>query len=135
MFTEQFDNFVCFGDSISCEVDGLMVTARIEHDIDYHIDDDDCHNTDQSVTGCNDEQFAKLLDARKAWLNDEWHYCSVVLSVAKNGIDLDHYAASLHGIDVNYPGSNNAHLNEIAAELLPEAIEAGKSTLKQLCEC
>ena len=54
MFTEKFDDYVCIDDTISTEVEGFMVLAGIDYDIDSHIDDDDCHNIDQDVTGCSD---------------------------------------------------------------------------------
>jgi hypothetical protein len=132
MFTEKFDSYVCEGDTIQTEIDGLTITATIERDQDYRIDDDDCHNPDQAVTGCSDKQFKKLLAARQAWFDDEWFYCGVVLSVEKNGVVLAEYAASLWGIEANYPGSDNSHLAEVANELLPEALEEGKRVLASL---
>lgn len=132
-FSQTFDEYVCCYDTISVEIDGYEITARIEFDEDYKIDDDDCHNPDQSVTGCNDEQFDKLLAAREAWFRDEWFYCSVILSISKNGIELDDNAASLSGIECNYPDSDNSHLTEVANELLPEALEVGKNVLTELC--
>ena len=133
-FTEPFDAYVCVGDSITCSVDGVDYTARIEFDLDYQIDDDDCHNPDQSVTGCNDEQFARLLDARKAWHDNEWFYCAVIISAAKNGITLDDYAACLGGIECNYPGfeGDNSYLLEVANDMLPEAIERAEWVLDSL---
>jgi hypothetical protein len=131
-FAESFDKFACIGDTITCTADGFDVTARLEFDADSHIDDDDCHNEDQAVTGCNDEQFAKLLEARKAWLNDEWHYCGVVLSVSRAGVLLDDHAASLWGIELNYPGGDNSYLTETANELLDEALDEARKTLSDL---
>jgi hypothetical protein len=32
MFTKKFDTYACDGDSITCEVDGFVVTATIEYD-------------------------------------------------------------------------------------------------------
>lgn len=132
MFTDKFNSYVCTGDSIACSVDGFTVTARVQHDNDYQIDDDDMHNIDQEVTGCNEEQQEKLLAARKAWFNDEWFYCGIVLKVEKNGITLEDYAGSLWGMEANYPDSNNSHLFEAANEMLPEALEAGKKAIQGL---
>ena len=73
-----------------------------------------------------------MLDARKAWFNDEWFYCGIMLSVSYKGIVLDSNAASLWGIEANYPGSDNKYLTEIANELLPEALQAGKEILDSL---
>jgi len=131
MFTEKFDDYVCDGDSITTTVDGFRVVARVDYDSDSHIDDDDCHNINQDITGCNDDQQAKLLEAREAWFDDEWFYCRVVLSVFKNSICLSDDTA-LYGIDVNYPGNDNQYLTDTANDLLPFALEEAKETLLAL---
>lgn len=130
MFTKKFDRYACEGDSIECTIDGFDAVARIVRDNDAHIDDDDCHNIDQKVTGCNEEQQAKLLDARKAYMNDEWFYCGIVVDVSKRGIKLG--SASLWSIECNYPDSDNDYLSEVANELLPEAIADAKNILAEL---
>lgn len=134
MFKQKFNKYVCDGDTITTEAEGFEIIARIERDDDYHIDDDDSHNIDTNVTGCNPYQQKKLLAARKAWKNDEWFYCGVVLSVSKNGVMLDDHAASLWAIEANYPSGRNPnkYLTDVANELLPEAIEAGKAILTKL---
>ena len=129
MFTEKFDSYVCMDDILAIDKDGLQFTATIVYDDDSHIDDDDCHNTDQNITGCDATQQEKLLEARQAWFDNEWFYCGVVLSIHKNGVCLSQHAASLWGMEVNYPGSDNAYLTEVANELLDEAIEEGKRVL------
>jgi hypothetical protein len=133
-FTKPFDNYVVEGDTISCELDNWTFTARIVRDDDSHIDDDDCHNPDQSVTGCNDEQQKELLKTRQAWFDDEWFYCSVVIDVAYNGIDILDYAVCLSSIEVNYPEDDNSHLMEVANELVEEAWEAAKEEKGRLAE-
>jgi hypothetical protein len=90
MFTEKFDSYVCTGDTITCDVEGFTLVARIEHDADARIDDDDCHNVDQEVTGCDDAQQKKLLAAREAYFSDDWFYCGVVISVSRNGVRTRH---------------------------------------------
>jgi hypothetical protein len=126
-YTEKFGAFVCDGDTIETTAKEIKYVARIVHDQDSHIDDDDIHNVNQEVTGCNDEQQAKLLEARAAWFKDEWFYCGVVISASKAGISIDRHAASLWSIDANYPGSDNSYLTDVANELLEEArIEAEK---------
>lgn len=137
MFTKGFDDYVCEGDTISCTVEGFDITAQIVRDDDYNIDDDDGHNPDPKVTGCNPRQQKKILAARKAWQNDEWFYCGVSLSVSRAGIELAEHAASLWGIECNYPSRRkhpNTHLTEVANELLPEALEAGHKALDTLLE-
>lgn len=40
--------------------------------------------------------------------------------------------ASLWGVEANYPGSDNACLSEVADELLPEAVVAGRTAIARL---
>ena len=68
----------------------------------------------------------------EAWRGDEWFYCGIVLSVAFEGVTLDTHAASLWGIEANYPDSDNAYLTDVANELLPEALDAGRAVLAKL---
>lgn len=131
-FNEGFDSFACEGDTITTHKNGFDIAARIVRDNDYQIDDDDCHNPDQKVTGCNAEQQKKLLAAREAWFNDEWFYCGIVLEVSKAGITLEDHAASLWGIECNYPVTDNSYLLEVANDLLPEAVQAGRDALARL---
>jgi hypothetical protein len=121
-FTTAFDRYACTGDTITGTLNGYDLTARIEHDQDASIDDDDNHNTDQAVTGCDDDEQEKLLEARRAWENNEWFYCRVVVSVSRNGVLIDDHAAGLWGIECNYPGSDNAYLLTVANELAEEAV-------------
>lgn len=133
VFTRGFDaGYVAFGDSIETHHNGYRIAARIEHDSDHGIDDDDTHNIDQDVTGCNAEQQAALLEARAAFFRDEWHYCGVVLSVTRDGVMLAEHAASLWGIECNYPGSDNRYLTLVAQELLPEALTVAEAAFDSL---
>ncbi len=142
-FRERFDRHVCDGDAIACEIDGFRVTARIVRD--------DCPDRpDQRQDGfwpslyINDpgfigpgnnfrERLAKAQAEAKAvmdaWRKDEWYYCGIVLAIECEGIELDDHAASLWGVEANYPGSDNAYLTEVACELLPEALDAGRAAL------
>ena len=121
-FPACFDRFVCVGDRLTFRHGDFVFDATIRHDEDRNIDDDDCHNTDQNVTGCDDEQQKKLLEARAAWSRDEWFYCGVVLSVShKCGARWGHLE-SLWGIEANYPDSDNSYLTEVANEMLPQAV-------------
>ena len=121
-FTSSFDEYACPGDTITADINGLTITARIEQDPDWHIDYDDAHNPDQNVTGCDDEGQARLLHARDAYYRNEWGYVGIALSATKNGVILDKYASSLWGIECNYPGTDNSYLTEVANELLDEAV-------------
>ena len=132
-FTKPFDSYVCDGDTISVEHEGFRFTARIERDQFAGIDDDDSHNIDQSVTGCNDHQQARLLAAREAWKRDEWFYCGVTLHAEHlaTGATWDSLG-SLWRIEANYPESNNTYLTEVANELLVEAVDTLKGKLLEL---
>ena len=73
--------------------------------------------------------------ALRAWCHDEWYWGSMHLEVSFRAVELDDCAASLGGIEVNWPGwgeGDNSHLLDIANELLPEAIERAKAVLETL---
>jgi len=145
-FTESFDSFVCAGDTIAAQADGYTVTARVLRD--------DCPDApdrrqdgfwptldpqDAGYIGA-DKSEADLATAKAqaksvmdAWEADEWFYCGIVIRVARAGVTLDDYAASLWGIEANYPDSDNAYLTEVARELVPEAIDAARVALATLC--
>ena len=128
MFTDNFDDFAISGESITCVLAGVTYTATIEHDGDSGIDDDDCHNPDQSVTGCDNEQHARLLECREAWFNDQWWFGYVTLSAeTADGWSKDNLG-SLSGIEVNYPDGNNNYLKEVANELLREYLAEGAAS-------
>lgn len=182
MFTTNFDKYACFGDTITCEVEGFEITARIEQDTDSGSpwDEEDGHGLISDWTsrskrpgervlheergsyryydiqasmakairegwdcelfgqGTPRERAARAVErdfkAMRAWCNDEWYYCGVVLSVAKNGYTLDEHAASLWGIELNYPGSeNNDYLTEVANDLLGEALKVGREAVVAIC--
>ncbi len=114
-FTTQFNDFAVIGDSVSVTVNGVEFTATLHADTDCGIDDDDSHNTDVTVTGCDSEQQAALMAAREAYFRDDWFYGGIILSTPG-----DEHAGSLWGIEVNYPGSDNAYLRDVANQLLEE---------------
>jgi hypothetical protein len=81
-----------------------------------------------------DAAQARAEAVMQAWRKDEWFYCGIVLSAAFEGIVLESHAASLWGIEANYPDSDNAYLSEVANELLPEALAAGQAILAKLTQ-
>ncbi len=119
-FEQSFKKFVCAGDTLSFKSNGVLYRAEIVFDDFHNIDDDDSHNVDQTVTGCDDDQQKLLLDARKAWFNDEWFYCGVRVSAISDGYTLQ--SDSLWGIEANYPGGDNSYLTEVANDLLGEVM-------------
>lgn len=141
-FARGFDRYVCFGDSIETHYDGFRIAARIEYDPDSNINDTDMYPTefDPEMFGEDNAEnranFEHALAVRKAWEDDEWHYVGVALSVTRDGVMLDEHAASLWGIECNYPladgGYNNGYLLEVANELLPEALEAARAKFDEL---
>ena len=53
--------------------------------------------------------------------------------MAIDGLTLDKFAASLWGIEANYPDSDNAYLSEVANELLSEALAEAKTERTRQC--
>ncbi len=149
MFTTDFDRYVCEGDTITCEVDGFTVTARIERDNDMGAPDKEhdgfWSSLDPNDPGYIGKKSQRTLQRRlaferevmRAWEDDEWFWCGVCLTVEKAGIQLTgDYAASLWGIDCNYPTRGkrrpNTYLREVANELLSDALAEARAALVKL---
>jgi len=146
-FTQKFDSYVCLGDSLTCEVEGYTVTARIAHDDTPDAPDErqdgfwpSLYPDDAGFIGAGNRWRDRFATAQAlaervmaAWKNDEWFYCGVILSVAIDGFELTDHAASLWGIEANYPESDNAYLTEVANELLLGALEAAKAERARQC--
>jgi hypothetical protein len=132
MFTQQFNDFVCAGDFIECEIEGLTMRATLEHDPAATPRDYDfpgaCFDTLDSEYG---EENQEVIDS---WLNDGWHYFGLVISVEKNGIPVAAHVASLWGIEGNFPMGYNSYFLEVANELLPEAKDQAMDILKDIRE-
>ncbi|RAN37781.1 hypothetical protein [Hyphomonas sp. GM-8P] len=145
--TERFQAFVCEGDSITCEVAGFEITARIVRDDCGDAPDErqdgfwpSLYKDSAGFIGAGPNHRARFDAAQaraeaimEAWRKDEWFYCGIVLSIAREGIVLDAHAASLLGIEANYPDSANSHLDSVANELLPEALDTGRAAIQRLC--
>lgn len=112
----NFNSYAMAGDFIAWESEGYTIRATLHNDTDTHVQGFDCYSQEEI----------------QAWKNDEWFYVGVVLSVSYNGIKLEDHAASLWGIDCNFPGGTNAYLSECALELQDEAIESAKVKHKQM---
>jgi hypothetical protein len=112
-FKQDFQPFVCEGDRISCEHEGYTFTARLERDDDSHVDDAECYTKSQIA----------------AWKADEWSFFGIVISVERNGVLLSDHAASLWGIEGNFPSRRknpNRYFREAANNLLDEALAEAK---------
>ncbi|WP_439620229.1 hypothetical protein [Hyphomonas sp.] len=145
-FAERFEAFACEGDTIRYEAEGFIITARIVAD--------DCPDApDQRQDGFWPSLYkdapgfigpgngfrqrfaeaqAKAEAVMEAWRKGEWFYCGIVLSVARDGVELDRHAASLWGLECNFPGTDNSYLTVVADELLPEALDAGRAAASRL---
>lgn len=146
-FTEKFGPFVCEGDTITCKAHGFIFTARIVRDDCGDAPDErqdgfwpSLYKDAAGFIGAGDgwrDRFdaaqARAEAVMESWRKDEWFFCGVVISVRFDGIAIDDHAASLWGIEANYPDSDNAYLAEVANELLPEAITAAKAERARLC--
>lgn len=124
--------YVCDGDTIEIDHNGLTITARIEHDIDHSIDDDDCHNVELCPA-----QSEQIRQARQAYFNGDWWYVGVCVSVAYDDMPLTgKYSHAVWGIECNYPGPNdkldNSYLTDVANELIDEALKDAYDRLYQL---
>jgi hypothetical protein len=114
-----FDRYVCVGDSIQWSAEGFDIRARVEFDSDTSPRDFDCYSP----------RVIKL------WEDNEWFFCGVVLSVSFNGVELSDHAASLWGVDCNYPSRRknpNWYLSEVCSELQSEAIETARAEIARI---
>lgn len=69
----------------------------------------------------------------KAWCEDRWWYVGVAVTVEKDDIELTGtYDHALWGVECNYPGSDNSYLQQVANELLPDALESAKAVVASL---
>ena len=110
---KPFDRFVCVGDSRSVDVGPLRVVATIHAD------------HDSSPYDYNAEY-------REEWERGDWFYCGIVLSVYCDDVCLTDHAASLWGLEANYPDSDHSYLTECANELIDEAVRECQTILARL---
>ncbi|PCI53067.1 MAG: hypothetical protein COB36_13270 [Alphaproteobacteria bacterium] len=146
-FSEQFLPYVCLDDSINMDAGDYTVMARIAHDDTPDKPDERQDgfwpSLDPKAAGFIgagngwrkrfEQQQAKAESVMAAWLNDEWFYCGIILSVSIDETIITDHAASLWGIEANYPDSDNAYLSQVANELLSEALDAAKAERERLC--
>ena len=91
--------------------------------------------------GTKAEQARRAVDrdfeVTKAWFNNEWHWCSVILSISKNGLLLSNHAASMGGVAMNHPsddGESGADVTAVANELLDDAVQVGHEIIQKITE-
>lgn len=147
-FVTKFGKYVCGGDSIQTNLDhrGVYYKARVEYDNDMHRPPDQRQDgfwpsRDPNAAGYVlpehfDTEKAKAERIMAAWENDEWFYCGIIVSahidLMGEQFCLSKHAASLWGIECNYPDSDNDYLNEVAEELLGEAESAAEQVISNL---
>lgn len=149
-FTTAFSPNACMGDKITMKKEGFIITATIMPDLSMNRPDqrDESFWPSQNEKDAGycppniyDEQLALAKRAMEGWHNDEWFYCGIVLSVSKSiaikgyvqrEVVLSNHAASLWGIECNFPDSKNEHLTEIANELISEALGFANACLQQI---
>lgn len=124
MATFTFDSYVTAGEQAKGEhhEQGYTITARLVYDADATPE----NRADEGVY--SPEALAAW------WDHEQWWYGGVVLTVSYGGIILDDHAASLWGIEVNFPGAEggNAYLGEAADELISEAMECGRKARAEM---
>ena len=101
-----FPEYVVPGDYRRIKCGPFTIQAAIVPDNDTRATDFDCYTPKQL----------------EAWKRGEWQLYGMILSVWIDDYRLDSHAASLWGIDCNFPGGDNAYLQEIANDLLVEAL-------------
>lgn len=143
-FKTSFKSFATEGDFITVDAEGFTVTARIEYDdcCDRPDERDEgfwpsIDPVDAGYIGSSDIDVYEAAKKRaeeimKAWARNEWFYCGIVLSVEKNDVMLNCHAASLWGVEANYPGTENEYLTIVANDLLDEALAEGKAIIARL---
>jgi|TARA_R110000822_G_scaffold45056_2_gene120695 hypothetical protein len=115
-FTETFDTHARHGDTTTTEVEGFTFTAHLTRDYDTTPMEFECYDVGE-------------IDS---WKRDEWSFCNVVLTAARRGISLDTFSACLGGVEMNFPGSDNAYLTQVAGELLDEALPDARTALAKI---
>lgn len=65
----------------------------------------------------------------RSWCNDGWNYVGVLVTASRDGIELG--SASLWGIE----SDAGDYLDEVATELVDDALTDARTTLESLCRC
>ncbi|WP_420415817.1 hypothetical protein [Marinovum algicola] len=136
-FQERFGDagsYVVAYDTIRTHVDGFEIVARLEPDTEASPREFDapgcCFDTTDPEYGAENQA---IIDA---WERDEWQYFGIVLSVSRHGVTLDNHAASLWGVEGNFPTDSgrpdNSYFDTVARELIDEAVSHATELLEIL---
>lgn len=150
-FREKFKPYVCVGDSITLEHEGITYEATVHYDDTLDAPDQrqcgfwpSLNPDDAGFIGENKTQSdlkkatAEAQAIYDAWKKGEWFYCGIVISAhveiesTSEYVKLTDHAASLWGIECNYPDGKNEYLSSIANELLGEAIDRTQEAINSL---
>jgi len=71
-------------------------------------------------------------NAMRAWCNDEWFWCGIVVTVTHTESGVELASDSVWGIDANYPGSDNSYLTDCAIERAESALSEARNRAKEL---
>ena len=118
---QKFNDYIVIGDYVEYTPTennprGFVIRATIAKDCDTSPSDYDCYSEEEI----------------KQWKNDNWFFCGVVLSVYKAGVCLSDHAASLWGVECNFPNTSNSYLSDIVRDLETEALQEGDAILHLL---
>ena len=153
----MFSAYVCEGDTVEVEHNGITYRARIERD---DVSDKPDERQDGFWPSLNPDSdgfigsksprtlarhMARARAVMAAWEADEWFYCGVVVAafiVDDEGDETaltDGYGAALWGVECNYPersrrgyAKRNAYLSEVAGESLSEAVKEAEEARAKL---
>ena len=119
----KFNDYIIIGDFVEYTPKennprGFTIRATIKEDCDTTPNDSECYTEEQILQ----------------WKNDNWFFCGVVLSVYKAGVCLSANAASLWGVECNFPNVSNSYLLDIVKELETEALQEAENILKKLID-
>lgn len=104
----KFNKYVCIGDTITREMDGVTYTARLEHD------------SDTNPRGFR--RYSKRVIG--LWETDKWMFIGIIVNVNYNEL-IYHHVASLWGIEANrfYRGQPRSdYIQQAAVTLIDEAM-------------
>lgn len=111
----KFRNYVCVGDYVEKEWNGLTLRAELLHDCDITPGFFDCYTKEQI----------------ESWKRDEWFFGGLVVSLLSDDIVMEKNLASLWGLDCNIV-SENSYLDEVADELFLESENQAKKVVADL---
>ena len=120
---QKFNDYIIIGDYVEYTPKennprGFTIRATIAEDCDTSPSDYDCY----------DEEHIAL------WRSETWFYCAIIISVYKAGVCLTNNAASLWGIECNFPGASNSYLSDIVRDLETEALQEAETILQKLID-